>query len=116
MDRWKGGQRIKLEGSDHAPVYTSLRQIPSVPPHNTPSLSCRYIPMVYGVQQTLGIIYYRYGCFQDDTLVCFYLSNSYSFISASSGLLLDFLQHSKWTKPFALCSLNIDEKTSFQTN
>ncbi|EXC35351.1 DNA-(apurinic or apyrimidinic site) lyase 2 [Morus notabilis] len=51
--RWKGGQRIKLEGSDHAPVYTSLRQIPSVPPHNTPSLSCRYIPMVYGVQQTL---------------------------------------------------------------
>ena len=54
VDRWKGGQRIKLEGSDHAPVYTSLLQIPSVPQHNTPPLSARYIPMIYGIQQTLG--------------------------------------------------------------
>ncbi|XP_062102577.1 DNA-(apurinic or apyrimidinic site) endonuclease 2 isoform X2 [Humulus lupulus] len=51
--RWKGGQRIKLEGSDHAPVYTSLLQLPNIPKHSTPSLSARYIPMVYGIQQTL---------------------------------------------------------------
>ncbi|KAM6591810.1 hypothetical protein CsatA_014415 [Cannabis sativa] len=51
--RWKAGQRIKLEGSDHAPVYTSLPQLPDIPKHSTPSLSARYMPMVYGIQQTL---------------------------------------------------------------
>lgn len=53
--RWKGGQRIKLEGSDHAPVYTSLLQIPSISQHSTPALSARYIPMISGIQQTLGM-------------------------------------------------------------
>lgn len=52
--RWKGGHRIKLEGSDHAPVYASLLQIPSIPQHSTPASSARYIPMIYGIQQTLG--------------------------------------------------------------
>lgn len=52
--RWKGGQRIKLEGSDHAPVYASLLQIPSISEHSTPASSARYIPMIYGIQQTLG--------------------------------------------------------------
>ncbi|KAL5557557.1 hypothetical protein UlMin_039793 [Ulmus minor] len=52
--RWKGGPRIKLEGSDHAPVYISLLEIPSIPQHSTPSLSARYIPMIYGIQQTLA--------------------------------------------------------------
>nr|XP_011462301.1 PREDICTED: DNA-(apurinic or apyrimidinic site) lyase 2 isoform X2 [Fragaria vesca subsp. vesca] len=52
--RWKGGQRtIKLEGSDHAPVYTSLLEMPSICQHSTPRLSARYIPMVRGLQQTL---------------------------------------------------------------
>ncbi|XP_048444618.1 DNA-(apurinic or apyrimidinic site) endonuclease 2-like [Pyrus x bretschneideri] len=51
--RWKGGQNIKLEDSDHAPVYTSLLEIPSVSQHSTPSLSVRYIPMVGGLQQTM---------------------------------------------------------------
>ncbi|KAF8406585.1 hypothetical protein HHK36_008673 [Tetracentron sinense] len=51
--RWKGGRSVKLEGSDHAPVYISLREIPSVPQHNTPSLSARYVPEVYGFQQTI---------------------------------------------------------------
>lgn len=53
--RWKGGQNIKLEDSDHAPVYTSLLEIPSVSQHSTPSLSARYIPMVRGLQQTIGM-------------------------------------------------------------
>ncbi|PON42668.1 AP endonuclease [Parasponia andersonii] len=57
--RWKGGQRLKLEGSDHAPVYTSLLQLPSIPKHNTPSLSARYMPMVYGIQQTLVSAFMR---------------------------------------------------------
>ncbi|XP_015889636.2 DNA-(apurinic or apyrimidinic site) endonuclease 2 isoform X2 [Ziziphus jujuba] len=57
--RWKGGQRIKLEGSDHAPVYTSLLQIPSIPPHSTPTSSARYIPMIYGIQQTLVSVLMR---------------------------------------------------------
>ncbi|XP_061999374.1 DNA-(apurinic or apyrimidinic site) endonuclease 2 [Rosa rugosa] len=52
--RWKGGQRsIKLEGSDHAPVYTSLLELPNICQHSTPRLSARYIPMVRGLQQTL---------------------------------------------------------------
>ncbi|XP_061354902.1 DNA-(apurinic or apyrimidinic site) endonuclease 2 isoform X3 [Gastrolobium bilobum] len=51
--RWKGGRSIKLEGSDHAPVFTTLLEIPEVSLHSTPSLSARYVPMVHGIQQTL---------------------------------------------------------------
>ncbi|KAG8662808.1 DNA-(apurinic or apyrimidinic site) endonuclease 2 isoform X2 [Manihot esculenta] len=51
--RWKGGWGIKLEGSDHAPMCTSLVEIPVVPQHGTPSLSARYLPMIHGLQQTL---------------------------------------------------------------
>lgn len=51
--RWKGGRNTKLEGSDHAPVFMSLREIPHIPQHNTPSLSTRYCPQVRGCQQTL---------------------------------------------------------------
>ncbi|WJX65350.1 DNA-(apurinic or apyrimidinic site) lyase [Trifolium repens] len=50
---WKGGQSVKLEGSDHAPVLLTLMEIPEVSLHNTPSLSARYVPMIRGVQQTL---------------------------------------------------------------
>ncbi|KAK7360190.1 hypothetical protein VNO77_02172 [Canavalia gladiata] len=51
--RWKGGWSRKLEGSDHAPVFMTLNEIPEVPLHSTPSLSARYDPMVHGIQQTL---------------------------------------------------------------
>lgn len=54
-NRWKGGWGIKLEGSDHAPVYMSLEEIHDIPRHNTPPLSARYLPMIHGVQQTLGV-------------------------------------------------------------
>ncbi|KAL1370520.1 hypothetical protein HN51_000769 [Arachis hypogaea] len=51
--RWKGGRSIKLEGSDHAPVFMTLVDIPDVSLHSTPSLSSRYVPMVHGLQQTI---------------------------------------------------------------
>ncbi|XP_057947891.1 DNA-(apurinic or apyrimidinic site) endonuclease 2 isoform X2 [Malania oleifera] len=51
--RWRGGRSIKLEGSDHAPVYMSLIEIPEIPQHSTPSLSARYIPKLRGFQQTI---------------------------------------------------------------
>lgn len=51
--RWKGGRSIKLEGSDHAPVFMTLNEIPEIFLHSTPSLSARYISMVHGLQQTL---------------------------------------------------------------
>ncbi|XP_075085893.1 DNA-(apurinic or apyrimidinic site) endonuclease 2 [Nicotiana tabacum] len=57
--RWKGGRSIKLEGSDHVPVYTSLVEIPEVLEHSTPSLSTRYHPQVYGSQQTLVSMFAR---------------------------------------------------------
>ncbi|KAF3440299.1 hypothetical protein FNV43_RR18583 [Rhamnella rubrinervis] len=57
--RWNGGPRIKLQGSDHAPVYASLLQIPSISQHSTPPLSARYIPMIYGIQQTLVSVLMR---------------------------------------------------------
>ncbi|GMP27150.1 hypothetical protein CsSME_00003274 [Camellia sinensis var. sinensis] len=52
--RWKGGRNIKLEGSDHVPVYMSLVEIPDILQHSTPSLSARYAPEVRGFQQTIG--------------------------------------------------------------
>ncbi|KAI4314751.1 hypothetical protein L6164_027628 [Bauhinia variegata] len=54
--RWKGGQNIKLEGSDHAPVYVTLLEIPNISLHSTPSLSARYAPTVHGLQQTLASV------------------------------------------------------------
>jgi len=56
LHRWKGGWGIRLEGSDHAPVYTSLEEIHDIPTHSTLPLSARYhLPMIHGVQQTLGM-------------------------------------------------------------
>ncbi|OMO57044.1 Exodeoxyribonuclease III xth [Corchorus capsularis] len=57
--RWNGGWNIKLEGSDHAPVYTSLAEIPDVSEHSTPSLAARYLPMIHGLQQTLVSVLMR---------------------------------------------------------
>ncbi|KAK6148607.1 hypothetical protein DH2020_019519 [Rehmannia glutinosa] len=67
--RWKPGntprhkeikaRNVKLEGSDHVPVYTSLMEIPNVQQHNTPSLSTRYCPQVYGCQRTLVSMFAR---------------------------------------------------------
>ena len=44
---------MKLEGSDHAPVYTSFGEIPDVAEHSTPSLARRYLPIILGQHQTL---------------------------------------------------------------
>ncbi|KAL5706004.1 DNA-(apurinic or apyrimidinic site) lyase [Ranunculus cassubicifolius] len=54
IPRWKGGSNVRLEGSDHAPVYVSLREVPDLPEHNTPSFSARYVPTVRGFQQTIA--------------------------------------------------------------
>ncbi|XP_019054693.1 PREDICTED: DNA-(apurinic or apyrimidinic site) lyase 2 isoform X5 [Nelumbo nucifera] len=51
--RWKGGRSIKLEGSDHVPVFVNLMEIPNLSQHDTPSLSARYVPGVHGFQQTI---------------------------------------------------------------
>lgn len=51
--RWNGGRSIKLEGSDHVPVWMHLGEIPSIQQHSTPPLSTRYCPQVYGHQQTI---------------------------------------------------------------
>ncbi|KAK4393866.1 DNA-(apurinic or apyrimidinic site) lyase 2 [Sesamum angolense] len=53
------GRAVKLEGSDHVPVYVSLVEIPNIQQHNTPSLSTRYCPQVYGCQQTLVSMFAR---------------------------------------------------------
>uniref|UniRef100_A0A7C9EMY0 Endonuclease/exonuclease/phosphatase domain-containing protein n=1 Tax=Opuntia streptacantha TaxID=393608 RepID=A0A7C9EMY0_OPUST len=52
---WKGIKATKLEGSDHVPVFVTLKEIPNIPPHSTPSLSARYIPEIRGLQQTIGM-------------------------------------------------------------
>ncbi|PSS00476.1 DNA-(apurinic or apyrimidinic site) lyase [Actinidia chinensis var. chinensis] len=57
--RWKGGRNIKLEGSDHVPVYMSLVEIPDIVQHSTPSLSARYAPEVRGFQQTIETMFKR---------------------------------------------------------
>ncbi|KAK9165167.1 hypothetical protein Scep_000358 [Stephania cephalantha] len=53
VPRWKGGKSVKLEGSDHAPVFVTLKEIPELPYHNTPSLAARYAPKVRGFQQSI---------------------------------------------------------------
>ncbi|XP_042023503.1 DNA-(apurinic or apyrimidinic site) endonuclease 2-like [Salvia splendens] len=76
--RWKPGstprhkeqktRNGKMEGSDHAPVYVSLIDIPNAQPHNTPSLSTRYCPQVYGCQQTLVSMFARRQSAEDSNL------------------------------------------------
>lgn len=50
---WKGIKATKLEGSDHVPVFVTLKEIPDIPPHSTPSLSARYMPEIRGLQQSI---------------------------------------------------------------
>ena len=45
---------MKLKGSDHVPVFTSFDDLPDIPQHSTPPLASRYLPMIFGFQQTLG--------------------------------------------------------------
>ncbi|OVA19651.1 Exodeoxyribonuclease III xth [Macleaya cordata] len=54
--RWKGGRSIKLEGSDHVPVYVILSELPDLPEHSTPSLAARYVPRIHGFQQTIATL------------------------------------------------------------
>ncbi|KAG0494138.1 hypothetical protein HPP92_005132 [Vanilla planifolia] len=51
--KWNGGRSIKLEGSDHVPVYMTLNGIPDLPLHSTPPLAVRYVPEVHGWQQSI---------------------------------------------------------------
>ncbi|KAG8383730.1 hypothetical protein BUALT_Bualt04G0044300 [Buddleja alternifolia] len=53
--RWKAGRNVKLEGSDHVPVYMRLVEIPNIEKHNTPSLSTRYCAQ-WGVDEVKQII------------------------------------------------------------
>lgn len=65
VPRWNGGWNVKLEGSDHVPVYTSLEEITDVAEHSTPSLAARYFPMIHGQQQTLvSLLMKRHTCKQ----------------------------------------------------
>ncbi|XP_021727564.1 DNA-(apurinic or apyrimidinic site) lyase 2-like isoform X1 [Chenopodium quinoa] len=50
---WKGGRATKLEGSDHVPVFVTLKDIPDIQIHSTPPLSARYMPEIRGSQQTI---------------------------------------------------------------
>ncbi|KMT09608.1 hypothetical protein BVRB_6g130610 isoform B [Beta vulgaris subsp. vulgaris] len=51
--RWKGGRATKLEGSDHVPVFVTLKEISDIQTHSTPPLSARYMPEIRGTQQTI---------------------------------------------------------------
>lgn len=51
----KGGRAAKLEGSDHVPVFVTLKDIPDIQLHSTPPLSARYMPEIRGSQQTIGM-------------------------------------------------------------
>ncbi|XP_010531085.1 PREDICTED: DNA-(apurinic or apyrimidinic site) lyase 2 [Tarenaya hassleriana] len=57
--RWKGGGGMKLEGSDHVPVFTTFDDLPDTPQHSTPSLASRYLPVIYGFQQTLVSVFMK---------------------------------------------------------
>ncbi|CAN8229183.1 unnamed protein product [Cochlearia groenlandica] len=57
--RWKGGLVTKLKGSDHVPVFISFDDLPDIPKHSTPPLASRYLPMIYGFQQTLVSVYMK---------------------------------------------------------
>ncbi|ESQ53482.1 hypothetical protein EUTSA_v10024709mg [Eutrema salsugineum] len=57
--RWKGGLGKKLKGSDHVPVFTSFDDLPDIPEHSTPPLASRYLPMIYGFQQTLASMFMK---------------------------------------------------------
>ncbi|KFK30237.1 hypothetical protein AALP_AA7G235300 [Arabis alpina] len=57
--RWKGGLGVKLKGSDHVPVFISCDDLPDIPEHSTPPLASRFLPMIYGFQQTLASVFMK---------------------------------------------------------
>ncbi|KAH6556785.1 hypothetical protein KP509_1Z155800 [Ceratopteris richardii] len=57
--RWAGGRNMKLEGSDHVPVFLSLKDQPPVKPHNVPSFAVRFLPQLHGRQQSIYTLLQR---------------------------------------------------------
>ncbi|KAL9245641.1 hypothetical protein vseg_019266 [Gypsophila vaccaria] len=57
--RWKGSRPTKLEGSDHVPVFATLKDLPDIQVHSTPSLSARYVPEIRGSQQTILSVFMK---------------------------------------------------------
>ncbi|XP_057834488.1 DNA-(apurinic or apyrimidinic site) endonuclease 2 isoform X2 [Cryptomeria japonica] len=51
--KWQGGRSLKLEGSDHAPVYITISEMPDVAIHDVPALAARYMPELSGRQQSI---------------------------------------------------------------
>ncbi|MCO5585710.1 hypothetical protein L7F22_039646 [Adiantum nelumboides] len=53
VPRWTGGRTMKLEGSDHAPVFLLLKEQPPVKPHDVPTFAVRFLPQLRGRQQSM---------------------------------------------------------------
>ncbi|KAL2654012.1 hypothetical protein R1flu_022140 [Riccia fluitans] len=53
LPRWHGGRTLKLEGSDHVPVFVELKEQRDVELHEVPSLAARFMPELRGRQQNL---------------------------------------------------------------
>ncbi|MCO5601456.1 hypothetical protein L7F22_055579 [Adiantum nelumboides] len=56
VPRWSGGRTMKLEGSDHAPVFLLLKEQPPVKPHDVPTFAVRFLPQLRGRQQSIHAI------------------------------------------------------------
>ncbi|KAI5060260.1 hypothetical protein GOP47_0024680 [Adiantum capillus-veneris] len=54
--RWSGGRSLKLEGSDHVPVFLLLNKQPLVKPHDVPTFAARFLPQLRGRQQSIYAI------------------------------------------------------------
>ncbi|KAL3685995.1 hypothetical protein R1sor_004017 [Riccia sorocarpa] len=53
LPRWHGGRTLKLEGSDHVPVFVELKRQSELEAHEVPSLAARFMPELRGRQQDL---------------------------------------------------------------
>ncbi|KAJ7561159.1 hypothetical protein O6H91_03G016700 [Diphasiastrum complanatum] len=59
LPRWLGGSTVKLDGSDHAPVYVQLKPQPPLPRHDVPALAARFMPEIRGRQQSLASMFQK---------------------------------------------------------
>lgn len=84
---WHGGRSIKLEGSDHAPVYIKLREIPEIAVHDVPSLAARYMHEVSGRQQTIVSLLQKRHATETDVSIISDLSSETQANPYSNGVV-----------------------------
>eukprot|EP00249_Psilotum_nudum_P004508 c18018_g1_i1 orf=1074-3002(-) len=110
----KGSRRnLKLDGSDHVPVFVLLKQQSPVEPHFVPPLAARFSPGFRGRQQSIVSLLHKRTCTGNDFEV---ESNAVGELSSLSKVPQDFGSLKVELRQVENFSFEISSKEEFYTH